>query len=151
MKELLNEIVSKPEGNRSNGEVSIEIINEIEKHLDIVFPEKYKEFLIEYGSGIIGYIDFFGVKKGLDIFLKTPPNIIYFNENLRKYGLRKDIIAISYAGDQEYFVLNCDLNHQNYGSVYVWNPSLANELIEELEYISDDIIDFVKKAFFEEL
>ncbi|OEJ99389.1 hypothetical protein A8C32_09520 [Flavivirga aquatica] len=151
IKEFIKNIETGIEGTKSNGKINTSTVNLIETELGVKLPEVYKHFLHEFGSGKIGFIDFLGAKPNLDIYLKTPVNIIYVNKDLREGGLNNNLIVISDSGDQEYFVLDCSKNSTTYGSIYVWNPSLSDEPIGELEYISNDLLEFLRKALNEQL
>ncbi|MCK2003890.1 SMI1/KNR4 family protein [[Brevibacterium] frigoritolerans] len=88
------------------GKVPMNIINDVEARLGIIFPEDYKQFLSEYGLGDIFGEEIFGLgtePSGL-------PNMIWITELLRnEIEIPKNYVVIYNSGIyHEYHAIDCN-------------------------------------------
>ncbi|MCX7568634.1 SMI1/KNR4 family protein [Tumebacillus sp. DT12] len=81
------------------GGIPDEHIKSIEEELGVRFPESYKWFLRNFGSGGLFGVDILGCGKS------TIPSVISYTERLRQYGLPEAFIVIEDC-DEFYYCLD---------------------------------------------
>ena len=86
------------------GGVSDETINEIEYKLEVKFPNSYKWFLRNYGSGGIYGVDILGCGKS------SNPSVLSNTERFRNLGLPKQYIVIGNCDEFVYCLDTSDFN-----------------------------------------
>ena len=87
----LDEIYDMPQEDNSN------LISEFEEAFAVKLPESYKYFLHKYGSGGLGYFDFFGIESGKDDISKTTLAIL--TKECREKGMPNHLVVIEHLGD----------------------------------------------------
>lgn len=79
------------------GGISEKKIKEVEKYLEIQFPEDYRWFLKRYGSGGIEGVDILGIEKEQSEIEKN--TVVFATSQFRKeYNLNPNIVIIEYSG-----------------------------------------------------
>ena len=94
------------------GGVGIERINDAEKKLGILFPSKYKAFLL--GCGSCGIADTYvsGLFKEWDNLTSTGSVVHDTIEAREKHNLPNEYIVVEYMVDENYYVLKTSGNIQ---------------------------------------
>ena len=126
-------VTPKLEQGRWFGPVYEAIVASAEESLGVALPEQYRDFLLRYGSGLVGSYEIYG--------LGGPPNrvpsLLWLIEDLQRSGLHrpKSVIPFHAEGDGDYSaVLAEPLCGQPAGAVVYWSPR------------QDDVLD-VKPAY----
>lgn len=139
------------DGFRSNGPLTSSKVIEVQSLLDLDFPRNYSQFLMLFGSGKFGYFDFFGGIDTIPMNKMCDPNLFFYNKIFREnYNLRKPLVAIADAGSGDNFCINLEQSG-DMGKVVVWNPSLSEEPIGQLECVADRFGEFLEKVINGEL
>ena len=92
-----------------------------EEALGLVFPLEYREFLLRYGSGIVGSHELYGLggePSGV-------PNVLWLVEDLKRSGLKRphQVVPFHAEGDGDYSaVIAAPLAGQPTGAVIYWSP-----------------------------
>ena len=81
------------EENDFYGKISEDDIKLVEKSLGIIFPESYKWFILNYGSGGICGVEILGIEN------KEDSSVIHVTERYRKLGLENVCIVIEDLGE----------------------------------------------------
>ena len=89
------------EENDFYGKISEDDIKLVEKSLGIIFPESYKWFILNYGSGGICGVEILGIEN------KEDSSVIHVTERYRKLGLENGCIVIEDLGE---FIICIDTN-----------------------------------------
>ncbi|WP_435262655.1 SMI1/KNR4 family protein [Tenacibaculum sp. nBUS_03] len=134
---------------RFNGKIDSDVIDNIEKLLGINLPRNYRDFIEIYGSGNINGFDFFGAYPNVDYQNGAVLNILWRNmDDRNNYGLNPKLLLIGDATCGDYFCM--DTENLN-SPIYLWNTSLGNEKISDLEIIATDFNNLIEKIFKEQL
>lgn len=135
---------------------TIENIQQIERQLNLVLPNEYKNFLIDYGlSGFNkGYVYFpiyencpGGDKGILDVFFGVypdDPNDILDNYDCYNGRMSPDLFPI--AGDPGGNIICMSLNKNNMGAIYFWSHD-DEVIVEEGEEIDNSNLYLIANSF----
>ena len=100
-----------------------------EEELGVLFPAEYRQFLLQFGSGIVGSHEIYGLGGNR----KTVPHLLWLIDDLRASGLKRptQLIPFYAEGDGDYSaILAAPLAGQPAGAVVYWSPR------------RDDVLDF---------
>lgn len=92
-----------------------------EEALGVVFPPQYRQFLLEYGSGVVGAYEIYGLggdRNGV-------PHLLWLVDDLEKFGLKRppQLIPFHAEGNGDYSaILAAPLKGLRQGSVVYWSP-----------------------------
>lgn len=92
-----------------------------EEELGVPLPSSYRSFLLEYGSGIVGRLEIYG----LGTPRSSAPNLLWLIDDLRKIGLRRpaQLIPFYAEGDGDFSaILAAPLAGHPTGAVVYWSP-----------------------------
>lgn len=98
-----------------------------EESIGVPMPALYKSFLLQYGSGVIGQYEIYG----LGCPQNGVPNLLWLIQDLKQIGLQRptQIIPFHAEGDGDYSaVLAAPLAGQSVGSVVYWSPRRDDQL-----------------------
>lgn len=87
----LDKIYDMPQEDNSN------LIRQFEEVFAVKLPEDYKYFLSKYGSGGLGYFDFFGIESGKDDIGASTLAIL--TNECREKGMPNHLVVIEHLGD----------------------------------------------------
>lgn len=104
----LDEIFDMPQEENS------ELIAQFEEKFAVKLPEDFKYYLSKYGSGGLGYFDFFGIESGKDI---ENCSITALMKDCRAKGMPNQLVVIEHLGD---YVTCIDVSKNN-GEVVTWS------------------------------
>ena len=90
--------------NLLNGKINEEDIKLVEHSLNIIFPESYKWFISNYGSGGICGVEILGIEN------KENSSVIYGTEKYRMLGLESGCVVIEDLGE---FIMCIDTNDRD--------------------------------------
>ena len=97
-------------GNMSGTDIS----RQFEEKFAVKLPEDFKYYLSKYGSGGLGYFDFFGIESGKDI---ENCSITALMKDCRAKGMPNQLVVIEHLGD---YVTCIDVSKNN-GEVVTWS------------------------------
>lgn len=103
------------------GPATDQAIQQAEEALGVPMPSQYREFLLRYGSGVLGPTEIYGLggpRHGV-------PHLLWLVEDLAELGLRRphQLIPFCAEGDGTYSaILAAPLAGQPTGSVVYWSP-----------------------------
>ena len=122
-------------GDFTYADVTDEMLNGVERGLNIKIPEEYKRFLKEFGHGGIGGLEILGVGKN--------GSLIFEKETLkyRAYGLPAELIVIENCDEWIYCVNSIN------GKVVMWSirDSGYSEAFDSFKtYLYDRINDMLE-------
>jgi hypothetical protein len=98
-----------------------------EEALGLVFPAEYRAFLLQYGSGIIGSNEIYG----LGGKRSAVPHLLWLVDDLAKSGLNRPLQLVPFhaEGDGDYSaILAAPLASQPLGAIVYWSPRHDNIL-----------------------
>ena len=105
----LDEIFDMPQ------EDNTDLIRQFEENFEVKLPADYKYFLTQYGSGGLGYFDFFGIESGkVDISDST---LAIITNECREKGMPKQLVVIEHLGDY----VTCIDTLKSEGEVVNWS------------------------------
>jgi len=116
------------------GGASEDQIRNAENILGFTFPNEYREYLENYGSGGICGVDLQGIEGDLGA------SVVTATERYRKLGLDENIVVIWDLGD----FINC-MSTNNDPCVYSWYRSYP-ELVKRYESFTDFLADIFQEA-----
>ena len=119
------------EENDFYGKISEDDIKLVEKSLGIIFPESYKWFILNYGSGGICGVEILGMEN------KEDSSVIHVTERYRKLGLENGCIVIEDLGE---FIICIDTNDGD--KIIRWDRVNKNK-----EYRYDDFYEYLIDTF----
>ena len=111
--------------------ISEDDIKLVEKSLGIIFPESYKWFILNYGSGGICGVEILGIEN------KEDSSVIHVTERYRKLGLENGCIVIEDLGE---FIICIDTNDGD--KIIRWDRVNKNK-----EYRYDDFYEYLIDTF----
>ncbi len=115
-------------GDFTHAKISNEVIQQAEKHLHVLLPKQYVDFLICYGHGGIGGIEIIGIgKTGKLLFVEE-------TKKYRKYGLPENYLVTENC-DEWLYCIDC-----NTGKIVSWSNS-------NIEYCYPDFDTYLKTVF----
>ena len=122
-------------GDFTYADVTDEMLNGVERGLNIKIPEEYKRFLKEFGHGGIGGLEILGVGKN--------GSLIFEKETLkyRAYGLPTELIVIENCDEWIYCVNSIN------GKVVMWSigDKGYSEVFDSFKtYLCDRINDMLE-------
>lgn len=115
-KQIINLIKQYEIENDFYGKVSEDDIKYVEESLGITFPESYKWFIGNYGSGGICGVDILGIEK------KDNSSVFNATKRYRKLGLDSGCAVIEDLGE---FIMCIDTNNEN--KVIRWDIATMNK------------------------
>lgn len=111
----------KDKSGRWLGPVSEADVVAAEKDLGIAFPPEYREFLLAYGSGLVGSHEIYGLGGKRD----AVPHLLWLVEDLKSSGLnrRPELVPFHAEGDGDYSVVLAEpIDGHATGDVVYWSP-----------------------------
>ncbi len=103
------------------GPVDDAVVMAAEEELGVPVPSSYRDFLLKYGSGIVGHLEIYGLggpRTGV-------PSVLWLVDDLRESGLSRptQVIPFHAEGDGDYSaILAAPLSGQPTGAVVYWSP-----------------------------
>lgn len=91
-------------------------INQFEERFEVELPEDYKYFILKYGSGGLGYFDFFGIESGKEDVSKS--TLALLTRECREKGMPEQLVVIMHNGD---YVTCIDTSKKGEGEVVTWS------------------------------
>lgn len=101
---IVDMIKKYEEENDFYGKINEEDIKLVEHSLNIIFPESYKWFISNYGSGGICGVEILGIEN------KENSSVIYGTEKYRMLGLESGCVVIEDLGE---FIMCIDTNDRD--------------------------------------
>ncbi|WNS43285.1 SMI1/KNR4 family protein [Paenibacillus sp. MMS20-IR301] len=117
------------------GGTSEQIIANSEKILNLKFPQKYREFLKQYGSGGICGVEILGVEGDFGA------SVVKATERWREMGLDMGLIVIEDSGEFVRCMYSADFNDER---VFSWNR--GGGLSERYDTFDDYTIDMFQEG-----
>ena len=114
----LDEIFDMPQEDNSS------MIRQFEEKFAVKLPEDFKYFLSKYGSGGLGYFDFFGIELGKDDVNNT--SLAFITNEYREKGMPNQLVVIEHNGD--YVTCIDTLKHE--GEVVSWSWLDADGIVK---------------------
>ncbi|MGG1688410.1 SMI1/KNR4 family protein [Pseudalkalibacillus sp. NRS-1564] len=111
---LINFINSNAEPDDFTGGIDIKQIENVQDSLKLIFPESYKWFLNNYGSGGLYGIDILGVAKS------NISTVVIETESYRDLGLNDNLVVIEDV-DEFAYCLDTSKMENNECPVVAWN------------------------------
>ena len=111
---------ARPDWKDIGGPVAEDDVLRAESMLSLGFPDEYRNFVLRYGLGGIGGTEIYGVVDGGNLDDPTPPNVVGTNQDSRKNGLPKDLLAFEDGGDGGQYCV--DLRDGGGLGIVVWHP-----------------------------
>ena len=130
-KKIVDMIKHYGEENDFYGRINEDDIKLVEKSLNIVFPESYKWFIRNYGSGGICGVEVLGIEN------KEDSSVIRGTERYRMLGLESGCIVIEDLGE---FIRCIDTNDEN--KIIRWDRVGKNK-----EYRYDNFYEYLIDTF----
>ncbi|WP_035120279.1 SMI1/KNR4 family protein [Cohnella panacarvi] len=118
------------------GEVSEEEIQSAEKALGLKFPQKYRGYVINYGSGGICGVEILGVQG------KLGASVVKATERWRRLGLSDGLIVIEDSGEFIRCMYSADIGDEK---VYTWDRG-GKKLSVRYETFDDYVIDMFQEG-----
>lgn len=87
----LEEIFDMPQEDNTN------LINQFEEIFEVKLPDDFTYYLSQYGSGGLGYFDFFGIESGKDDVKKS--TLALMTLECREKGMPQNFVVIEHGGD----------------------------------------------------
>jgi antitoxin YobK len=122
------------------GEQTTELIEKAEKALNVVFPESYKQFLLQYGAGSFGSSEVYGVIK-YDFVNSSVPDAVWLTMREREHGLVKDAVVIYSVGDGWQHCLLCNQSNEQNNIVSYYAPAPAE--LQKYETVFESFGEFL--------
>lgn len=123
------------------GGVSDEKIKNVEKYLEIQFPEDYRWFLKRYGSGGIEGIDILGMEKEENEIEKN--TVVYATNQFRnEYNLASDIAIVEYSGGYATGINTKNAIGEN--SIVLIEPCKGGEIINKCDNFCEYLLEKLK-------
>lgn len=119
-------IDSFPEKVQLAGAVPFEEVWVAEGHLDVTFPDSYREFLQRYGAGSIGDREVYG----LGVPTTGLPNVVWATEALRESDdfFPADLVVLQDTGEGDILCLATSrMNEDKECPVVQWIPEMSFE------------------------
>ena len=130
-KKVVDMIKKYGEENDFYGRINEDAIKLVEQRLNIIFPEDYRWFIRNYGSGGICGVEILGIED------KDDSSVIYETERYRKLELETGCIVIEDLGE---FIMCIDTNNRN--KIIRWDRVNKNK-----EYRYDDFYEYLIDTF----
>ena len=105
----VDDIFDMPQENNSS------MIGQFEEKFEVKLPEDFKYFLSKYGSGGLGYFNFFGVESGKDDANNT--SLGFINNEYREKGMPNHLVVIEHNGDY----VTCIDTSKSEGEIVSWS------------------------------
>lgn len=133
------------------GERSNELVLKAEKALGLKLPRQYKDFVLRFGAGDFGAVEFYGLIDD-DFENSGIPDVVWVTlNNRKKFNFPKHLLIIYYTGFEELFCLDFNnLNRNNEPRVVSFAISADIEH-QTYEIIADDFGDFLLDSIEQEL
>lgn len=128
---IIDMINEYEEENDFYGKISEDVIKYVEKKLSIIFPESYKCFILNYGSGGICGVEILGVEN------KDDSSVIHTTERYRRLGLDSGCVVIEDLGE---FIMCIDTNDED--KIIRWDRVNRNK-----EYRYDNFYEYLIDTF----
>lgn len=120
--EVINLIKEKPSVFEPYHAQTEKLIEEAENALNLSFPDDYRQFLLDYGTGDVGIDSIFGVVND-DFDNSSSPDVVWVTLQERKAAkLRNDLIIIYDDAEGGYYVLDysrLNANHEPKVVLYI--------------------------------
>lgn len=121
-------------GLEGTGGVSQEALEKAEEILGFKFAQDFREFLLKYGTGILGSFEIFGIVSNPESDTKAIPNGVWLTCEMRgSIGLLKNHFVFGEDGIGGYFVLNCNATESAQSGAVLYIDSNGNIVGEEAE------------------
>lgn len=137
-KELVNELLRKTNGvSTFVGPRPKNLIELAEARLSVNFPETYRRFLLEYGAGGVGGVEFFGVVQ--ENFEEAGyPDVVWFTLTARReWAFPIFLLPVFELGDGELYCLDFRKVEANEARVVGFTPGYSAES-QELDIVAKD-------------
>jgi len=137
-KELLPELFIKTHGiSYFVGPRPLTLINLAQTRLSVKFPETYRRFLLEFGAGGIGGVEFFGVV--MDDFENSGyPDVIWLTlKGRNEWNLPEFLLPVYDLGDGELFCLDLRVPEGHEAKVVGFTPGYSSAE-HNLDIVSED-------------
>lgn len=118
------------------GEVTEKEISKAEEMLGLKFPQSYREFVKNYGSGGICGVEILGVQGELGA------SVVKATERWRKFGLRNDLIVIEDSGEFVMCIYSAAVDDER---VFSWYRG-GKELSSRYNKFDDFVIDMFQEG-----
>ena len=128
---ILEMITQYEEDDDFCGEVSEADIKLVEEKLNVIFPESYKWFVRNYGSGGICGVEILGIEN------KDNSSVVNGTERYRALGLDSDCIVVEDLGE---FIICVDTKDEN--KIISWDRVSKNK-----EYRYNNFYDYLIDTF----
>jgi hypothetical protein len=137
-KELVKELLKKTHGvSTFVGPRPETLINLAQDRLSVKFPEIYRRFLLEYGAGGAGGVEFYGVVQE-DFEHSSYPDMVWLTIRGRtEWSLPKFLIPIYDLGDGELFCLDLRVQAGNEAKVVGFTPGYSSAE-QRLDVVAED-------------
>ena len=111
------------------GPRSEELVKAAEDALGVSFPPTYQRFLLEYGAGSFGWVEFYGVINS-DFVNSSVPDAIWSTLTQRqRVKLPREFVIVGDTGTGELYALDLSVSS---GPVVVVDPGAANPKREDV-------------------
>jgi len=119
------------------GPVSEAQIAIAQDRLLVDFPKIYRQFLLEYGAGGVGFFEIYGITEQEDGSVGYPDVVQFTIEGRKKWGLHHSLIPIFELGDGEVYCL--DLRNPINGEARIvgFTPGYSSPE-QKLEVVAED-------------
>ena len=118
------------------GAVSEKFICKAEEKLGVKFPQSYRDFVKEYGSGGICGVDIEGVQENLGA------SVVKVTERWRQLGLEMNLIVIEDSGEFVRCMYSANVNDER---VFSWSRG-GQELSLRYNTFNDYVIDMFQEG-----
>ncbi len=137
-KELVKELLKKTHGiSTFVGPKPKTLVNLAQERLSIQFPKTYRRFLLEYGAGGVGGIEFYGVVKE-EVEDSGYPDIVWLTLKGRKeWALPKFLLPVYDLGDGELFCLDLRIQEGIEAQVVGFTPGYSSAE-QNLDVVAED-------------
>lgn len=137
-KELVKELLKKTHGVSTFVGPRPEILIILaQDRLSVKFPETYRRFLLEYGAGGAGGVEFYGVVQE-DFDHSSYPDVVWLTLKGRKeWGLPNFLLPVFGLGDGEFFCLDLGVQKGSEAKVVGFIPGYSS-VEQDLDVIAED-------------
>jgi hypothetical protein len=113
-----------------------------EQQLGVDFSPTYRRFLVEFGAGSFGAVEFYGVID--DRFRGPIPDVVWYTQTLRQeHLLPRELVTVYSVGTGQDFCL--DFSAVQDGEAPIVGFWLGNGFDQEREFIARDFGEFLRE------
>lgn len=125
------------------GECSEQLVKKAEAKLNVIFPQTYRNFLLNYGAGNFGSEEIYGIVKE-DFDNSGIPDAIWYTLKQRKeVNLPSTLVIIYHTGGEEMFCLNFNKLGKHQEPVVVSYVIGVDLEFQTYEIIANDFGEFL--------